>query len=64
VRENDMPKIGCVNHDCDKCKAEPSCADAELAAMIMSDCGCSTNNELLLERITKRIAAHNIKGAA
>jgi transcription initiation factor TFIIIB Brf1 subunit/transcription initiation factor TFIIB len=53
-----------VNHDCDKCKAEPSCADAELAAMIMSDCGCSTNNELLLERITKRIAAHNIKGAA
>jgi hypothetical protein len=21
--KQDMPKIGCVNHDCDKCKAQP-----------------------------------------
>ena len=31
---------------------------AALAAQIMSDCGCSTDNERLLERVTQRIAAH------
>lgn len=36
--------------------AEPSCEDAKLAEMIMSDCGCSTENTRLLERITNRIA--------
>lgn len=37
---------------------EPSHSDVELAAQIMSDCGCSTSNERLLERITERLAKH------
>jgi hypothetical protein len=35
---------------------EPSCDDAKLAEMIMSDCGHSTENTRLLERITNRLA--------
>jgi hypothetical protein len=35
---------------------EPSCEDAKLAETIMSDCGHSTNNTRLLERITNRLA--------
>jgi hypothetical protein len=39
-------------------KPDPSCDDVKLAEMIMSDCGHSTNNTRLLERITNRIALH------
>ena len=24
VYDHDVPKLGCVNHDCDKCKAQPA----------------------------------------
>lgn len=37
---------------------EPSVAVRWLAEMVMSDCGCSTNNERLLERISNRIEQH------
>jgi hypothetical protein len=37
----------------------PSYKDAKLAEMIMSDCGCSTNNTSLLDRIVQRIARSN-----
>lgn len=37
---------------------EPSCLSYDLAAMVMSDCGHSTNNQLLLDRIAERIARH------
>lgn len=37
---------------------EPSHSDIQLAEQIMSDCGCSTNNQRLLERITERLAKH------
>lgn len=37
---------------------EPSHSDMQLAEQIMSDCGCSTNNQRLLERITERLAKH------
>jgi hypothetical protein len=37
---------------------EPSYSDVQLAEQIMSDCGCSTSNERLLERITARLANH------
>ena len=37
---------------------EPSISVQWLAEMIISDCGCSTNNERLLERITARIEQH------
>jgi ribosomal protein L32 len=39
-------------------KPDPSCDDVKLAEKIMSDCGHSTNNTRLLERITNRIAKH------
>lgn len=37
---------------------EPSCLSYDLAAMVMSDCGHSTNNQRLLDRIAERIARH------
>lgn len=37
---------------------EPSCTTYELAAMVMSDCGHSTNNDRLLDRIANRISKH------
>jgi hypothetical protein len=37
---------------------DPSCDDVRLAEMILSDCGHSTNNTRLLERVTNRIARH------
>lgn len=33
-------------------------SDQQLAEQIMSDCGCSTNNQRLLERIAERLAKH------
>ena len=39
------PKIGCVNHDCDQCKAEqePICPDCK--AKVLYECvACSSNN--------------------
>ena len=39
------PKIGCVNHDCDQCKAEqePVCPDCK--AKVLYECvACSSNN--------------------
>lgn len=44
-------------------KQEPSYSDVQLAEQIMSDCGCSTNNERLLERITARLAKHKTPAA-
>ena len=38
--------------------AEPHVSVQWLAEMVMSDCGCSTNNQRLLERITARIEQH------
>lgn len=37
---------------------DPSCTSYELAAMVMSDCGHSTNNQRLLDRIAERIGKH------
>jgi len=37
---------------------DPSCTSYDLAAMVMSDCGHSTNNERLLDRIAARIDKH------
>jgi hypothetical protein len=37
---------------------DPSCDDVRLAETILSDCGHSTNNTRLLERVTDRIATH------
>jgi len=49
-------------HDGRKAKTElvqaPSVSVQWLAEMIMSDCGCSTNNQSLLGRIAKRIEDH------
>jgi hypothetical protein len=97
--EAQKEKIGCVNHDCDKCKAvqegrdwsllaatqeslrehmaeikrlkaaqpapaqepehcDPSATVYKLAEMVMSDCGHSSNNQRLLDRITERIQRH------
>ena len=61
--------IGCVNHDCAKCKAQlapvqepehcdPSATVYKLAEMVMSDCGHSSNNQRLLDRIAERIQRH------
>jgi hypothetical protein len=38
--------------------ADPSCATVKLAEKILSDCGCSSNNTLLVSRIANRIDAH------
>ena len=38
--------------------ADPSCTTVELAEMILSDCGCSSNNTLLVSRVANRIDAH------
>lgn len=37
---------------------DPSCTSYDLAAMVMSDCGHSTNNQRLLDRIAARIDRH------
>lgn len=37
---------------------DPSCTGYELAAMVMSDCGHSTNNQRLLDRIAARLDKH------
>lgn len=37
---------------------DPSCTSYDLAAMVMSDCGHSTNNQMLLDRIAARIDKH------
>jgi hypothetical protein len=42
---------------------EPSYLDVQLAEQIMSDCGCSTNNQRLLERITARLGNHKVPAA-
>ena len=38
---------------------EASYTSVQLAEMILSDCGCSTNNASLLERVAKRIDRHS-----
>ena len=38
---------------------EASYTSVQLAEMILSDCGCSTNNTSLLERVAKRIDRHS-----
>jgi hypothetical protein len=44
---------GAVPADCD-----PSYTSRKLAEMVMSDCGHSTNNQRLLDRIAERIEKH------
>lgn len=41
-----------------KAEKAPDVSVQWLAEMVMSDCGCSTNNQRLLERITERIEQH------
>lgn len=38
--------------------SDPSCVSYDLAAIVMSDCGHSTNNQRLLDRIAARIDKH------
>ena len=38
--------------------ADPSCTTVELAEMILSDCGCSSNNTSLVSRVANRIDTH------
>ena len=38
--------------------ADPSCTTVELAEMILSDCGCSSNNTSLISRVANRIDTH------
>jgi hypothetical protein len=38
--------------------ADPSCDTVELAEMILSDCGCSSNNTSLVSRVANRIDAY------
>jgi hypothetical protein len=38
--------------------ADPSCTTVGLAEMILSDCGCSSNNTLLVSRVANRIDTH------
>ena len=37
-RNSDMPKIGCVNHDCDKCQAIKQAEKQELVALKNGEC--------------------------
>lgn len=37
---------------------EPSCTAVQLAEMVLSDCGCSSNNTGLLDRVSRRIDTH------
>lgn len=47
---------GARNATPDHC--DPSCTSYDLAAMVMSDCGHSTNNQRLLDRIAARLDKH------
>jgi len=50
------PKPNCPHLKVD---VEPSVSVRWLAEMILSDCGCSTNNDRLVDRVANRIEAHN-----
>ena len=41
-----------------QCNADPSCTTVALSEMILSDCGCSSNNTALVSRVANRIDAH------
>ena len=37
LAEQDMPKIGCVNHDCAKCKAEQPAQQEPVAGVVLRE---------------------------
>ena len=66
--QDDMPKIGCVNHDCDKCKAAAPVQELEKAAAMALDAiaasgdflfnwhDCEPNNEREMDGYSEVLA--------
>ena len=60
LRLDDWPKIGCVNHDCDQCKAQQEPLTDEQIKGIYEDCDAPTGGEFTIAFTRAIEAAHGI----
>lgn len=63
IRVNNLSAISALRTALEQPVQEPV-ATQWLAKMIMSDCGCSTNNQRLFDRIVARIEQYDRSNAA